>query len=94
MFVYRFLQNEYVWIQILSEIEGCILTELRVESIVTNIPYTSSMRFQVHIHVDVPDGTGVLYKSLDSNIALLILDPLRWDLHRVGCYDCAIVQTR
>ncbi len=93
MFVYKFLQDEYHWMDVLADYELHI-REIRVESILTRIPYTSSMKFHVHIHADVPEGMAMFYPTIDSNIESLILVPLRYDLERIECYDCVIQQKR
>ncbi len=93
MFVYRFLQDEERWLSILSAME-CRIREIRVESRLVRVPYTSSMRFCVHVDVDLPEAMGIFYPSLDANIRTQILLPLGQELDRAGCYDCRIEQKR
>lgn len=93
MFVYKFLQTEESWLDILSEM-NCRIREIRLESRLIRIPYTSSMMFHVHIDADLPEAMGLFYSEIDSKIKTQILRPLRDDLERIDCYGCMIQQKR
>lgn len=91
---FRYLQEEFYWVQVLSQVEDCTLQEIRIESVLQRKPYQSTILFYAHLTIQVPEGTGILYPFLDSNINTLILRPLRSDLEHEGCYGVQIVQKR
>jgi hypothetical protein len=89
MVVYRYLQDESNWLDILADVLHEI-HEIRVESCLTRVPYNSSISFTVHIPADLPDGTSLYYPMLDTKIKSILLNPLRHELEKLGCYGCSI----